>query len=158
MFFALIEKWRGRIMAETFRAERKVYTAFFFICAVPGLPAIVATYSLGHFRDFFFLILLFLTVFSFCCLWLVCYKITITNDSIVYTSLFGGTRSLRFMEISAAKERIGIFHYLDRFKPFWRLEIYPSEQIGKKPIVINVKVFGRDAISKVHTFLGTKLQ
>ncbi|NDY43506.1 hypothetical protein G3N55_11740 [Dissulfurirhabdus thermomarina] len=81
-----------------------------------------------------------------CILWLASFELTLTHDTVVYRSLFGGKASLPVEEISKVNIMIGCFSFADRFNPTSRLVIEPNQSSGRKPIVINIKPFSQKAV------------
>ena len=92
-------------------------------------------------------------VMAFCFyFWIYLHFIVISSREISYYSLFGGKRSLLLDEITKWSIRIGIFKYMDRFKPTVRLEIESTNR-EKKPIIIAIRLFDKKDIDKVLDFL-----
>jgi hypothetical protein len=144
-------------MVATFRARRKVYAVFFSIGVVFLLASIVI-WENEQYGDFTGMISVAASYYLFIFFWISRFQLTLMDDSISYRSLFWGTRSLRFADIQTAEVLVGVYSYLDRFKPFFRLEIHPFPTTGKKPIIVNINVFGADAWVALDTFLGAKLR
>jgi len=87
--------------------------------------------------------------------WLHRFQITIVDDHFRYSSLFGGVRCLRWGEIEKAETKIDTSAKLG---PIYKLILWPEPVSGDKPIVINMKVFGKADLSRAFEFLGPKLQ
>jgi len=96
---------------------------------------------------------LFFLVMAICYYsWIYFHVIDIHPNRISYFSLFGGRRSLFINEIKKWSIRVGIFKYMDRFKPTVRLEIESSDP-EKKPIIIAIKLFKKEDVDKVLSVL-----
>lgn len=84
--------------------------------------------------------------------WLACFRLTVASDSITYRAAFRGTASIRLRDI----RRVRCSTTPQPFKPTIRLEIDPYDHVGGKPIVINLKVLGRQAVKELLEFLADK--
>ena len=87
--------------------------------------------------------------------WLGFFRISLVGETLFYRSLWGGTKSLKLSEIKSAEIKIATN---EKFGPLYRLILWPEPYTGQKPIVVNMKVFGRADLSRVIHFLGSKLQ
>jgi hypothetical protein len=85
--------------------------------------------------------------------WLASFRIVLTHDTISYTTI-RGTVSMALSEIDKAEIHVGEYQYKDRFRPTIRLELHPYKGIGKKPMVINLKVFGKQDIRLLLKYLN----
>jgi hypothetical protein len=95
----------------------------------------------------------------FAILWVSRFLISISGETLSYRSLFAGTRSLRFTEIQSAEINADIeFETHERFAPLFKLILWPEPFSGKKPLIINMKVFGRQDLTRVLDLLGPKLR
>ena len=88
-------------------------------------------------------------------LWVGFFRISLIGETLFYRSLWGGTRSLQLSEIKSAEIKIDTN---EKFGPPYRLILWPEPSTGKKPIVVNMKVFSRTDLTRVFDFLGSKLQ
>ncbi len=86
-------------------------------------------------------------VFSYA--WLFRFRFRVSDDSFTYRSLFGGTKTCRLTEIDRIKKEMGLREYSDRFKPHWRLVIKTNPEIGRSPIYVNLRVFGRAGVRQI---------
>ncbi len=75
-------------------------------------------------------------------LWLFSLRLVVSADSLSYTSLFRGRRTFKFSEIKRVSVECGIRECSDRFKPFVRLVVAPTDRL-EDPIYANLKVFSR---------------
>lgn len=119
------------------RASGSTYVVFGVLCALPlGLG--VAPRFIGG--SFFLEPLAIGGLLSFVSLvWLRSFRIELTRDEFRYRSLFGGARSLRYEEIERATIEVGLVNRGDAFRPHYRMVVAPRN--GKRPIVVNLKVF-----------------
>jgi len=85
--------------------------------------------------------------------WIFLHIIDIYPNRISYYSLIGGRRTLYFNEVEWWSIRVGVFKYMDRFKPTVRFEIEPYVDTGKKPIIIAIKLFRKEDIDTVLNLL-----
>jgi hypothetical protein len=69
--------------------------------------------------------------------WVATFRICISGNILSYRSLFGGTRTIQLGEIESAEIKIGM---KEKFGPFYKLILWPEASIGRRPIVINMKV------------------
>jgi hypothetical protein len=93
--------------------------------------------------------------------WISRFQIILSDESICYRTLFGGTRSLGLSDIERADIEVGMdeLTYRDqlfRLRPMVRLVIKPYPSSGKSPMDINLKIFSRRDIDRVLDFLGPK--
>lgn len=128
-----------------FRAATSSYFIFIAIWGVPLVIWTVANFINGR-NNWQGIALCFLGLFG-CILWLALFKLILTQDTVIYRSLFGGTVSLPVKEIIKTDIVIGCFTFADRFKPTSRLVIEPNQSTGKKSIVINIKPFSQKAVN-----------
>ncbi len=70
-----------------------------------------------------------------------------------YTTLFGGTRTVELCDIESVRTEIGPQKL---FGPFCRLVIEPASLSGKRPILINMKVFSAKDLQTLFGILGEK--
>ena len=96
-----------------------------------------------------------LSVLIFIIIWIRFFRIVVSNGIIHYRSLFGGNKCLALGEIRKAEIKIG---GEEAFGPFYRLILYPSEDVNKTRIVINMKVFSREDVNALLDILGPKLK
>jgi hypothetical protein len=85
------------------------------------------------------------------------YELRTTPDTVNYSTLFGGFRSLSWDQIRHARIRHGWFSYSDRFRPTNRLEILPGATTNMLPIIVNLNAFKKADIDKLLEWLGEKL-
>ncbi|MBI2841428.1 MAG: hypothetical protein HYX75_24185 [Acidobacteria bacterium] len=86
------------------------------------------------------------------CGWLGYFRLTIGKDTITYRALFRGTTSIALSQIWQVK-----YHCRPTpFKPTIRLEIEAQPGMGCKPILINLKVFSREARARLSELLDIK--
>ena len=91
-------------------------------------------------------------------LWLYRFRIVLATDSLSYTTLFAGTRTYLLANIHQISFESGIHHYSDRFKPFIRLVIKLNNEVGSKPLYINLKVFSRQGVRQLFDTLRSKFE
>lgn len=94
-------------------------------------------------RSAFNVIMLIIGIIIASYIWISLHIIHLHPDKITYYSLIGGNRTLYLSEINKWSIRIGVFKYLDRFKPTVRLEIVPSSNGQKKSIIIAIRLFDK---------------
>jgi len=137
------------------RAGKKIYVVFGIIWSVPLICGMLVLYKDPLVWQFPVVIALMTT---FCFFWLRFFKIELSDDGILYRTLWnlGRSKSLAFTEISKVEIKIGIFKYSDRFKPTVRLDLYPNRSVKKPPIVINMKVFAERDLKTFFDLLGSK--
>lgn len=133
-----------------FRPGKRPYFVFLLLFGIPiflgVLVAIFKTQEAWKGVGYFILM-------AFCFYtWIYLHTIDIDLNRISYYSLFGGNRSLLIAEIANWSIRIGVFKYMDRFKPTVRLEI-ESFDPEKKSIIIAIKLFKKEDIDKVLSWL-----
>jgi len=91
--------------------------------------------------------------------WLSRFRVSMSGEVLSHRSLFGGTRSLRFTEIQSAEINADIeFKTQERLAPLFKLILWPEPITGKKPLIINMKVFGKRDLTRVLDLLGPKLK
>jgi hypothetical protein len=85
--------------------------------------------------------------------WLRWFQLQVGEHAIRYSSLWNGRQSLAIADVGRAEVEVGLLKYGDRFKPPIRLVLHPKEATGKKPIVINTKVFRREDVRRFLAML-----
>ncbi|PWT83549.1 MAG: hypothetical protein C5B58_06380 [Acidobacteria bacterium] len=140
------------------RAARSTYVVFTLLPSVPQfiwiwvaitkpLPPLELVKVFGLFVSYFAFIYFFISRFL----------VSIVQDAVTYRSLFSGTRTLRLEEIDKAKIKIGEYKRGEGFKPFYRLELIPRADSGKKPIVVNLKVFSLADVRQILAIVDSKI-
>ncbi|HEY5128128.1 MAG TPA: hypothetical protein VIJ35_12705, partial [Bradyrhizobium sp.] len=125
------------------RTEKPVY----FLWATIGLVIIlVSSASADENAPFWFNLALLLLAWSILFLWLASYKITIDQNVLSYSVLFGGTVSVRRDDIVSAEVPLGRFQHAMVIK----------RQSGD-PIVINTKPFSKADLRIVIRFLSERI-
>jgi len=121
--------------------------------AIVGVPVLVfGTFTMsGVQQDWSALggILMFIAWYL---IWRGAYMICLDNETLHYTSLFGGYRQVKIEEISASRSIVAIHPT----RPTVRLEIYQPNQQG--PIVINRAIFKPRLIEILVNRLGATLR
>ena len=113
----------------------------------------VSLFSIFAFRELRVVVLLsFVLLFLF--IWIRTFRIVVEGDTLLYTSVFAGKRSVPRNRIASARTEIGT---KNAFGPMYRLVIDLSEDSNEKPIVINTKVFRREDIRKLLAILQSSL-
>jgi len=87
-------------------------------CVIAGVPAAFGLYVLA---------------------WLRAFRLEVREDRLAYTTLLGGTKSMRFAEMAAARFCIGGRRRWN--DPFVRLELDPQPGSTAPALRINLKVF-----------------
>ncbi len=86
--------------------------------------------------------------------WLRAFRLDVREDRLEYATLLGGTKSMRFSEIAAARYCVG--GRRRRNDPYIRLELDPRPGSLASALVINLKVFvARDVgrlLARVSSF------
>lgn len=85
--------------------------------------------------------------------WLKRFQLEVNQGTIRYSSLRNGGQSLAIADVGRAEVEVGLLKYGDRFRPPIRLVLHPRDAAGRKPIVINTKVFRREDIRRVLAIL-----
>lgn len=93
---------------------------------------------------------------GFVALWLRSFRVSVTEDAIIYSSLFGGRRSVRIEDIESAEIEVGNPRYWDRLKPPFRLVIRPRQGVSAPALAINLKVFDKSDIAQLLSLLRVK--
>jgi hypothetical protein len=92
---------------------------------------------------------------AFWMVWIASFRLTVDDRELTYQSLFGGKKAIALADISEAKIAVGM---KDAFGPFFRLTLYPPHESMSQPIVINLKVFGREDLKELFAVLGLKIE
>lgn len=87
-------------------------------------------------------------------MWIQRFQIVLTDKELIYSSLFGGTRRICRHDIRAVRTRIRL---RSKFGPPYQLLVIPV-RADEKPIVINMKVFGRRDIQQLLEHLREKVE
>jgi hypothetical protein len=88
--------------------------------------------------------------------WVRQFSIELGNERMVYSSLFGGRKEIRLKDIESVVRSVGMRRYRDRFLPPIRLEVIPKSGTNMEKLTVNAKVFDREALDVLMTYLGAK--
>lgn len=75
-------------------------------------------------------------------IWLARFEIRVSHDSVTFTSLLGGSKSILISEIA----RVTLLANLQSFSGPLRLRIEPKAGAGLRALEINAKVFSAEAV------------
>lgn len=89
-----------------------------------------------------------------CGVWIRSFRLVVSDETLVYRSLFGGTRSIQLSEIGKAETKLASS---DALGPFMQLRIIPKHGLRRRPIVVNMKVFSRNDLRALFEILGPKM-
>ncbi len=89
-------------------------------------------------------------------LWLARFRLVVTEESLTYRTLLRGTVSYPMRGIRRIRRESGVREYTDRFKPFVRLVVEPTAELGAATDYVNLKVFNVPAVRGVIGFLKLK--
>jgi hypothetical protein len=92
-----------------------------------------------------------LAAFIFTNIWIAFFRLEIGPDAISYRSFFGGSRRARLADVSAARHAFGGAPY----GPGVRVEIAMKRGVEPAKLMINAKVFTRDAIADLQCSLAS---
>lgn len=79
--------------------------------------------------------------------WLRAFRLEVREDRLEYATLLGGTKTMRFSEIAAARFRIGGRRRWN--DPFVRLELDPRSGSPAAELRVNLKVFGARDVGRL---------
>jgi hypothetical protein len=85
--------------------------------------------------------------------WLAFFKLELGDGWIKYRSLFGGVQEIQLADIKSAELMTGIRQYASPFFPPNRIEIAVRGKDGERFVVINTKVFSREALRNLRDCL-----
>ena len=135
----------------TLRPPRSTYLVFWLIWAVPfGLGVVLAVQDRSHWQ----LLAAAMTGIALSMLWIWSHEVRLSKGELTYRTPFRKGRSISLSEIEKAEVKVGVFRYLDRFKPTVRLEIVPKPSSGREPIVIGLKLFAEQDVNRLFDALG----
>jgi len=127
------------VETHTYSAGKSSYVVFGLICGVPGLlgalAALMSTMS-------WIPVLIPLAAFVVACFWLSRFQLVFSTDRLIYRSLFGGEHTIPYNNISSIKR---VF-LVGRWSPPQRILVKAD---GGEQMLINTKVFSREALSKL---------
>ncbi len=81
------------------------------------------------------------------------FQLEVSRGTIRYSSLWNRGQSLAIADVGRAEVEAGLLKYGDRFRPPIRLVLHPKDAAGRKPIVINTKVFRKEDIRRLFAIL-----
>jgi hypothetical protein len=149
----------GKANESSVRVLRPCFSTYMFFAGVPAIGLIFSFYA------FFFIdptgwpfglvmFLLSLAGAGF----VARFKIIIDGETLTYRSFLGLPHSLSLSEISQARVDVRFFK-TDQIsgQPPFALVVEPYPEVNKKPIVINMKMFGREDLQVLFKFFGDKL-
>lgn len=84
--------------------------------------------------------------------WFRSFSIQVSDGTLQYHSLFGGSRVIPLSEIKRAAIEVGISKYTDRFRPLFRLSIVSKDS----SFDINLKVFNKEDLQTLFMVLHAK--
>lgn len=133
------------------RPARATYLVFGVLSALPivigiapkmmGKPILLEPLAIGVVVAFVSLV------------WVRAFRIELTPREFRYRSLFGGARSFEYADIASARIQLGVREKGDTFRPHYRL-VVASRTAGKRPIVVNLKVFPLEPLREVCAALN----
>ena len=139
-----------------FRARSSSYIGV-GITGIPFIICLVAVLYRGFKGyDFWQPIMISLMLPALIFFWLRTIKLTLTDDSITYRTLFRGTSSLGCFEIGKVEVQIGYGKSTSGFSPPFRMHFVPKPFVKKRPIVVNMYVFSREDLAQIREFVKSK--
>lgn len=135
-----------------FRACPSTYIVFTLIAGVPLLITAAAAFKN---REMWQPVVMIVLLLIGCFLWIGAFKIVLTEGILSYRTLLRGSRSIPLSEIRKTRIEIGCFNYMDRLRPTTRLVIEPRHEETWRPIIINMRVFGRCNIDQLLDALNS---
>lgn len=141
------------------RVLRPSFFTYFFFAGVPAIFLLITLYALLFVDSTGWPLSLFLLLLSLAgAAGVARFKITLDGETLTYKSLLALPRSLRLSEISQARVDVRFFKkdQLSGQSPF-ALVVEPYPEVNKKPIIINMKMFGREDLQVLFKFFGDKL-
>ena len=89
--------------------------------------------------------------------WLRSFKVTLHDGKVAYKTLFSTTSYLEYSEIATAKIESSVSTGEGRYGATVRLVVQPVPSSGKKPLIINAKVFSREDIRHLLSKLNPEI-
>ncbi|MEB7938296.1 hypothetical protein [Escherichia whittamii] len=133
-------------------AAKSTYVVFSMMVGIPFLLFLAALLIRGPFPGCIVLMLLFILAEIFICFYISRFKIKITTDSILYRTMFLGTKEIKISNIDAVRYRIGADTYKERFLPLCRLEIRDKS----RTMIINIKFLSKGNVNILNSFLKSR--
>lgn len=133
-------------------AAKLTYVVFSMMVGIPFLLFLAALLIRGPFPGCIVLMLFFILVESFICFYISRFKIKITADSILYRTMFLGTKEIKISNVESVQYRIGADTYKERFLPLYRLEIRDKS----RTMIINVKFLSWENLKILNSFLKSR--
>jgi hypothetical protein len=139
-----------RLNARAAISTHIVFTAI-FVCM--GLPVSFAARSdPGAFK----IAVALLAAYVFVLVWIGRFQIILTDQTLVYKSLFGGTRRVAIEDIQSIRTQI---RPRARFGPVYQLVVLLASRTGgEERLIINMKVFERRDIQRLLQSLREKTE
>ena len=125
-----------------FRAGLHGYVVFSTIFG--GLTALAVWDVMHRGPSFWEAVILFAGLWVFSIVWLRTFEIRITDDELIFRTLFGGTKRIHHGDIRKVLVRFDLSGWGGPL----RLWVHPKDT-NKKKFSINAKVFGQEAIRAV---------
>lgn len=141
------------------RVIKPGFVTYLFFAGVPAIALVMALYAFLFVDPTTWpLALFFFLLFLAGAAGIARFKIVIEGESLTYRSLLAGPHSLNLSEIFQAVVDVRFFkkNQFSKHPPF-ALIVEPKSGIYKKPILINMKMFGRDDLKALLEFLGDKV-
>jgi hypothetical protein len=130
-----------------------VYIVFGVIAFLPAY-ACVESYVRGDAGNALFWLAAFVVYCAAVLFWLSRFVVVLEDSKITYRSLLGGTRYIEKSHIESATYSVGQYgSRADWFAPYHRLIITPTMSSGRKPLVINVKVFRKPDVDALFQYV-----
>jgi hypothetical protein len=130
----------GGRQAVVLRARRSAYVLAGLIFGSPTLLSGLAAITDKRLRGFF---LLWLACWIFSYAWLALFLLVVSDESLRYRSLFGGSATFRLSQIHRISMEVGVRRWSDRFKPNVRLIVECNPEVRRSHVYVNLQVFGR---------------
>jgi hypothetical protein len=137
----------------TMRAGTSAYIVFSLIFGYIAVLSVIAAVSN---RSMLVAAVLAVGVLVLSWMWLITFRVTVSSESVSYTTLFRGTVTFDFTEIDSIRLESGIRGFADRFKPFVRIVIEPSKESHRQPAYVNIKILGSSAVAELKKALRMK--
>ena len=144
-----------RLMKETLtlRAARSAYIAF---SAIFGFIVALSALATASNHKMLMATVIAVGVLLLSWAWLIRFRVTMSSQSLTYTTLFGGTVTFDFEEIRSIRLESGIRGVEDRFKPFVRIVIEPLKESRQKPTYVNAKLLTKVDLAELRQTLRAR--
>ena len=141
----------------TFMDIRPALRTYIVFAALGSIPLLVQLAVIGHHRIDVPLLACNVGLLLLLLAWVFAHRLVLRDGIVRYRTLFRGVTVVPVSSISDVSLRIGVFSYIDRFRPTVRIEVRWVDT-STRLLVINARVFKRKEVDRLLDVIGLPLE